>query len=644
MPKRKIDDKFIQDFFHIGNSEEDKAELEEIQKKLIREQYENGKDICKIDGDPDCMYFLESGTAIVLSREGEQINIMHEGTYFGEYGVLSQQKRLSTVRSLGRTIVYRLNAEDMMAILAKHPDVYGELMKRVYGQVSGKHSQILALSGMRKGILQHPKNETPLSKRRIVIQYGILALIFLLCWIFIPKEANAPVFLVPLTLMLVYVLITKRTMESLIVSIMLAALLVYRKGISASFTDSMIEAMMCYDNAWTIFVMSLMGSVVQLIEASGAVTAFKKMADSKVKTQRGVMLSAYGIMAATCIDDGLNMACAANSTNAVAKEQALPREKTSLLYSLLPTVLSSFIPISLWGIFVIGTIAASIKKNALEVFCQSIPFNFFSILVVVAMLLYCFGKLPLTRRLKKADQRVKDGGTLWPDGSEKYLSLNEPEMWGKIMNIMLPILVLAVSSIVISSIIGKSFMVDSAVGLVATLIFMFFLYCWQGLMTPEQFVEHLVVGIANSTLANVLYLLTICFSTLLTELSLTEYFAETVEALGRFGPVFPMVMFVSAMFLTVALGSSWSMYAIVFPIAIQFAPLLGVNMALCIGAIAGAGIAGEKNCAFTADSMNVGTAIGCSPRVVRKVRMKYSFAITAIASVMYLIAGFIFRA
>ena len=117
-----------------------------------------------------------------------------------------------------------------------------------------------------------------------------------------------------------------------------------------------------------------------------------------------------------------------------------------------------------------------------------------------------------------------------------------------------------------------------------------------------------------------------------------------MEALGRFGPVFPMVMFVSAMFLTVALGSSWSMYAIVFPIAIQFAPLLGVNMALCIGAIAGAGIAGEKNCAFTADSMNVGTAIGCSPRVVRKVRMKYSLAITAIASVMYLIAGFIFRA
>ncbi|MCR5499767.1 MAG: cyclic nucleotide-binding domain-containing protein [Acetatifactor sp.] len=644
MPKSRIDDTFIKDFFQIGDAEEDKKEIEEIKSKMQRLQFENGKDICVIDGEPDCMFFLESGTAIVLSREGEQINIMHEGQYFGEYGVLSKQKRLSTVRSLGRTIVYRLDADDMMNILAKHPEVYGELMKRVYGQVSGKHSQILALSGMRKGILQHPKNETPLSKRRMVIQYGILALIYVLCWILIPKNANAPVFLAPLALMLVYVLITKRTVESLIVSSMLAALLVFRNGISASFSDAMIETMMCFDNAWTVFVMALMGSVVQLIEASGAVTAFKKMADSKVKSQRGMMLAAYGIMAATCIDDGLNMACAANSTNGVAKEQALPREKTSLLFSLLPTVLSSFIPISLWGIFVIGTLTASIKEDTLVIFCKSIPFNFFSILVVIAMLFYCFGKLPMTERLKNAEKRVKDGGTLWPDGSEKYLSLNEPEMWGKIMNIMLPIAVLAASSIVIRSIIAKNFMVDSAVGLVTTLVFMFLLYCWQGLMTPEQFVEHLVVGIANSTLPILLYLLTMCFSTLLSALQLTEYFSDTVEALGRFGPIFPMVMFVAAMFLTVALGSSWSMYAIVFPIAIQFAPLLGVNMALCIGAIAGAGIAGEKNCMFTADSMNVGTAIGCSPRIVRKVRMKYSFTLTVVTAALYLLAGFIFRA
>ena len=642
MAESRINDKFISDFFGISDTPEGKQELSEIKKKMIRQQYENGKDICTIDGDPDGMFFLESGMAVVLGRNGEQLNIMHAGQYFGEYAVLAKQKRLSTVRSLGRTIVYCLKADDMMEILAHHPDVYGEFMKRVYGQVSGKHSQILALSGMRRGILQHPRNQTPMSKRQMAVQYGIVALIFVLAFFLVPMGNNLPVFLLPLIMMLVYVIVTKRTLESLIVSGMLAALLVYRSGISASYADAMMETMGAVDNVFTVLVMALMGGVVQLIEASGAVTAFKKLVDRKVHGKRGTMLAACGIMAVTCIDDGLNMSCAALSTNTMAKEQSVPRERMALLYSMLPTVLSSFLPLSLWGIFVIGTIAASVKNKSVELFCESIPFNFFSILTVVCMLLFCVGKFPLTRRLKRADERVENGGNLWPEGSEKYLNYNEPEMWGKIYNILLPILVLAISSLAIRSIIAGSFVVDSACGLVATLIFMFFLYCAQGLMSPEQFMEHMITGMANTTLPIVMYLLTMCFSSLLEGLALKDYFLDTVETFEVVRFLFPMLLFVASMFLTLALGSSWAMYALAFPIAIHLAPGLGVNLALCIGAISGAGIAGEKNCMFTADALNVGTAIGCNPDVVLRVRLKYSMALTAVAAGLYTIAGIIF--
>lgn len=640
---KRINDAYIQAFFGIEDTGEGRAELEEIKSKLIRLQYENGDDICVIDDEADGMYFLESGTAVVLDREGAQINIMHEGQYFGEYAVLSGQKRLSTVRSLGRTVVLRLTPEDMMEILSRHPNVWGDLMKSVYGQVSGKHAQILALSGMRKGILQHPSNEAPLSRRRMLIQYGTLAVLYLLAALLAPEGAGAPVFIAPLALMLAYVLVTKRTLESLIVSGILAALLLYRSGLSASFVDGLMKTMESPDNVFTVLVMALMGGVVQLIEASGAVTAFKKTVERHVSDRRGVLLASYGIMAATCIDDGLNMTCAAYATNTVSKEQELPRERTSLLFSLLPTVLSSFVPLSLWSIFVIGTIGASVKENGVALFCRSIPFNFFSILTAAAMLLYCFGKLPLTKELKAADRRVQDGGRLWPDGSEKYLSLNEPQIWGKIKNVMLPIAFLAVMSLAIRSLLAGSFVVDSAVGLTATLLFMFLLYCWQGLMTPEQFMEHLVTGMANTTLPIVLYLLTMCFSGMLEQLSLTDAFLKTVVPLGRIGHLFPVVIFLASMLLTVALGSSWAMYAIAIPITARFAPLLGANLALCIGAVAGAGIAGEKNCRFTADALNVATVIGCDPETVRRVRISYSLPLTAAAAALYLIFGLVLR-
>ena len=187
----KINDRYIKEFFGLSDSPEDESELAEIKKTLVKETYENGQDIITVDGDPDGMYFLESGTATVHGRDGSQLNILHVGQYFGEYGALTGQKRLSTVRSHGKTVVYKIGSEDVVRFLSKHPEIYGELMKRVYNQVSHKHAQILALSGNRKGVLAHPSNNIPLSKKQVVIQYGLLIAFFLLTAFFIPVETTA---------------------------------------------------------------------------------------------------------------------------------------------------------------------------------------------------------------------------------------------------------------------------------------------------------------------------------------------------------------------------------------------------------------------------------------------------------------------
>lgn len=642
MSGKQIDEKYISDFFGIEEGPKGKKEMDHIRKAMERMVVENGTDIIKIDDEPDGMYFLESGMAVCLNREGEQINLMHEGQYFGEYGVLSGQKRLSTIRSVGRTIVYKIGAEDFNEIIREHPDIYGKLMKKVYGQVSGKHSQILALSGMRKGILQHPSNQVPMTKKRFFLQYGILLLIYILCGFLVPKDETLPIFILPLVLMLVYVIVTKRTIESLVAAGILAAVLVYRSGLSASYADAMIDTMSLRDNAFTVFVMALIGGLVNLIAASGAVTAFKKFSDKHCTTPKKVFVTSLGIMAATSIDDGLNMMCASTATFASAKKNNIVREKTGLFFSMLPTVLSSFIPLSLWGIFVIASLRASVKGNVFEEFCKSIPFNFFSILVVISMVLFAYGKLPKGKQIKSAEKRFKENGKLWPDGSEKYLNISEPEIWGKAVNVLLPIIVLAVTALAIRSILNGSFIVDSACGLVAALLVTFVLYCAQGLMSPEQYMEHLITGIANSTLPILMYLLTMCFSTLLEQLSLSSYLADVLNSVKGVGPLMPAFIFVASVLLTIALGSSWSMYAIVFPLAMSFAYAMGLSPALCIGAISGAGIAGEKICMFTADALNVGTSIGCNPDVICNIRVRYSIAISGIAFVLYLIAGFIF--
>lgn len=640
---KKIDKNYIAAFFGIDDSKEGIKELAEIESKLSKVVFENGQDICKIDSEADGMYFIESGTVVVLDKNNRQINMLHVGQYFGEYAVLSGQRRLSTVRSKGRTVLYRMAGKDLLDFLYKHPGIYGKLMKRVYAQLSGKHSQILSLSGARRGVLSHPSNSKPLSKKQMILQYGmILAAIFFAMFL-VPESKTLPLFLIPAVFMLVYVLITKRTMESLIVSGILAAILVYRTGAFTGYADSVIDTMSRRDNAYTILVMALMGGMINLIVAAGGVTAFEKSFAGWCRDQKGIFLTSLFIMIMTGIDDCLNMITASYTVYTPAKEKGVVREKLALFYSMLPTVLCSFIPLSLWGIFVTGTLFATVREEAVSLFVRSIVFNFYSIAVLIGMILFAFGLLPASRQLKEAQKRYEETSELYPKGSEKYLSAHDTEVWGRISNVILPVIVLAVSSLTLRNITGKSFITDSAVGLLAALSFMFLLYGLRKTMTPEQFMQHLVQGISETTIPIMLYLLSINFASLLDTLGLHIYMAKAITAFNAVTTFLPAIIFILAMFLTIALGSSWSMYAIVFPIVIGLASHLSINPALLIGAVAGAGIAGEKNCAFTTDALNVATAVGIDPDAVKTLRIRYSTAFTVIAAFGYLIAGQVFH-
>ncbi len=636
-----ISDKYIANFFGM-DIKKDTADIAGLKAGLKKQVYSNNSDICVIGGEPDGMYFIESGAVQVLDGDDKQLNVLHVGQYFGEYAVLSGQQRLSTVRSIGRTVVYKMESEALLSFLSSHPQIYGEFMKRVYAQVSGKHSQVVALSHARRGVLSYPANLTPMSVKEMILQYGSLAVLYLAAMFLVPAGSSAPLFIIPLALMLIYVLITKRTVESLIVSGIMAAILVYRTGVFAGFADSVMDTMGQRDNVFTVLVMALMGGMVNIIVAGGGVTAFEKSAARYSKTERGVFMTSLGIMALTSIDDGLNMLTASYSSYNPAKKTGIVREKLALFYSMLPTVMSSFLPISLWGIFVTGTIAATAGENATGLFVRSIPYNFFSIITLVAMVIFALGHLPAVKELKEAQKRFDDTGALWPKGSERYLSVHDTEVWGRKTNVILPIIVMAVSSVAVRSMFEGSLMTDSAVGLLVALAFMFILYSVEKVMTPERFMECLIDGISDSTLPIVLYLLTINLSSMLDVLGLHQYLAGLVSGVFRSAVVLlPVVIFLLSMLLTVAMGSSWSMYAIMFPIALNLAIHLGINPALLAGAIAGAGIAGEKNCAFTAEAVNIAHAVGISPDAARRIRISYSIIITAIAAACYLIAGIV---
>ena len=133
-----------------------------------------------------------------------------------------------------------------------------------------------------------------------------------------------------------------------------------------------------------------------------------------------------------------------------------------------------------------------------------------------------------------------------------------------------------------------------------------------------------------------------CFSALLNQESLVGFFENMMEFLEPVSAILPAMLFLAFTLLTLSIGSSWAMFVIGFPIAVRMAELGGLSIPLCVGAICAAGIAGEKNCVYTSDALSVGSAIGCDPKAVLRVRLPYSLWFTGIAFALYLLAGLLF--
>jgi CRP-like cAMP-binding protein len=71
----------------------------------------------------ETMYFIRQGYVDVSVADGiESIAFMEEGSYFGEIGVLLQDRRSTSVLAHTNVILCSIDKHDMLHILDKFPD------------------------------------------------------------------------------------------------------------------------------------------------------------------------------------------------------------------------------------------------------------------------------------------------------------------------------------------------------------------------------------------------------------------------------------------------------------------------------------------------------------------------------------------
>jgi Na+/H+ antiporter NhaC len=293
-------------------------------------------------------------------------------------------------------------------------------------------------------------------------------------------------------------------------------------------------------------------------------------------------------------------------------------------------------PVSLSGLYLTGVIMSSGGERGY--FVQAIRYNFTAIIGLVFVLLLIFEKLPLVGSLKQAAERVKQGGSLWPEGTETTGNQDEAKR-GRLINLILPIVVLVVSSLVAGTLETGSLSINVLYGLVVTLIVSFLLYCFQQYMTPEQYFNNLVHGIENMLAPIIMFIMGKCFAAGIENIGFSAWLNEVVQHLiGGQAWLMPALIFAGCALIGALFDNPWAMYAVGMPIAIQFAGSMGGNVGLYVGAVCAAGFIGNE--IALGDIFFIGSMLGCNPMAYYRAKLPYVITILVLAFGSYAAAGY----
>jgi Na+/H+ antiporter NhaC len=460
--------------------------------------------------------------------------------------------------------------------------------------------------------------------------------------------------LIPALFLIVYIFLTKRIIEALtlasIIGFMmtvkiemesntLAASLHTPLDVLGIFSGTLTEVMMSEDMAWLLIVCGLMGSIIALIEKAGGAFAFGEWVARRAKTRKGVLIWTWILGIVIFIDDYLNSLTVGSCMAPITDKKRVPREFLAYVVDSTAAPLCVLIPISTWAVFcgkLLETNGWAPENEGLYYFIKTIPFNFYGILAAVIVPLVILGIIPTFGPMKKAEQRVKDGGSLAPPDSDKIdmkagIIVEKPDN-PKIINFILPIIVLVAATVVAD--------LDMQIGVLVTMLFMVIFYLAQKVITADDFADVMVTGIKNMILPLLLMVLAFLFAEVNDQIGFTSYVISSATNIMT-PALMPFIIFLVLACTEFITGTNWGMYIIALPIVIPLAGNLDVNMPLAVSAVLSAGVFGSHICFYSDATILTSAATGCNNFRHAITQAPFGILAAAISAVAYLIVGFV---
>ena len=416
--------------------------------------------------------------------------------------------------------------------------------------------------------------------------------------------------LVPSFVAIILALITKEVYSSLFIGITVGAVLAangnFEKTLNNIFTNGIVASVSDPYNVGILVFLVMLGSIVCLMNKAGGSAAFGRWADVHIKTRRGAQLATILLGILIFIDDYFNCLTVGSVMRPVTDRHKISRAKLAYLIDATAAPICIIAPISSWAAAVSGFVS---DGSGLALFIRTIPYNFYALLTIVMMLTLTIKNVDYGPMIK-FEKNAKAGDIF--SGANPYANQedNVPEGKGKVIDLVLPIIVLVTCCIIGMIYTGGFFgganfieafsnsdasvglMLGSAFGLLFSIIY----YVARKSFSFKEAMSCVPEGFKAMVPAILILVFAWSLKNMTSFLGADVYVAGVIEGSAKGLQMFlPAVIFLIGCVLSFATGTSWGTFGILIPIVLEAFPWSQGNpiSIVCVSACMAGAVCGD---------------------------------------------------
>lgn len=503
------------------------------------------------------------------------------------------------------------------------------------------------------------------------IIFGLLVVAFIIaCAVTAPiTEAVGTLWsLLPPIVAIGLALITKEVYSSLFVGILTGGV-VYAAASSSGFSgvfnavvkDGLIANLADGDNVGILIFLVVLGVIVVLMNKAGGSRAYGEWAAKHIKSSVGASIATFFLGALIFVDDYFNCLTVGSVMRPITDKHKVSRSKLAYLIDSTAAPICIIAPISSWAAAVSGTVEG---VNGIRLFISTIPYNLYALLTLLMVIFVSFTNINYgPMKLHEANAEKGDLFTTW---NKVYADDEKPATSkGKVIDLIIPVVILIVLCVIGMIYTGGFFDgtdfvnafadCDASYGLslgsIGALIVIIGYFLCRKVLTFNDCMDSIALGFKQMVPAILILTFAWTLKTMTGFLDAGTFVSGIVESATAIRILLPLILFVVALGLSFATGTSWGTFGILIPIVTDVFSneLLGVTstgeipsmVIICIAACLAGAVCGDHCSPISDTTIMASTGAQCDHVNHVSTQLPYALTVAGVSAVGYLLSGFV---